>query len=158
MKSLLMITCCLVLFGCDQVQNTKAFDQKSNEAAFVSALEKHLQAVSTKDLETLKSTMAPNGQMKLMVPASELIDSVSGFMEYHEAWFKHPNWTFETKIVEKEVVGDLGIAIVESMYREPERDGKPYFNKMNISYLLKKMDSQWYVIHDHASSIEKSTD
>ena len=41
---------------------------------------------------------------------------------------------------------------------EPERDGKPYFNRMHISYTLEKQNGQWYVIKDHASSVEKSTD
>ena len=53
---------------------------------------------------------------------------------------------------------DLGMAVVEVIYREPNRNGKPYFNRMIVSYDLQKVAGQWYVIKDHASSVEKSTD
>jgi len=38
------------------------------------------------------------------------------------------------------------------------RDGVPYFNRMIVSYDLENLDGAWYVIKDHASSVEKSTD
>jgi len=50
------------------------------------------------------------------------------------------------------------MAITEIVYREPERNGEPYFNRMIVSYVLEKIDGHWCIIKDHASSVEKSTD
>ena len=136
----------------------KVNTEAENITAFTATMEKHLAAISTKNLDSLASTMSPEGDMQLMLGGMETIVSVDSFMSFHETWFREPNWTFDTEILNIEVGERVGMAIVESMYREPERDGKPYFNRMTISYVLRKINNKWYVIKDHATSVEKSTD
>lgn len=130
----------------------------ANEEAFNNTLNKHLNAVVNRDLEALKSTLSPEGKMQLILPSMEIVENVDGFMAYHEEWFKDSTWTFETKVLNTEVGPQYGFAIVEIVYREPDRDGGPYFNRMIVSYDLENLDGAWYVIKDHASSVEKSTD
>ena len=88
----------------------------------------------------------------------EIIDTSEGFLEHQKEWFTDPNWTFKTKILNSTMGAKMAMVIVEALYEETERDGEPYFNRMIISYDLQKADGQWYVIKDHASSVEKSTD
>ncbi len=121
-------------------------------------MQKHLDAVTNKDLVALKSTLSPDGQMQLILPGQEIIYSVAGFMDFHRTWFAQPNWTFETQVLNIEAGSHLAMAVVQIIYREPDRDGQPYFNRMVVSYDLKKIQGQWYVIKDQASSVEKSTD
>lgn len=136
-----------------------AIDNSVNETEFVKLLTKHLKSVSDKDLATLKTTLPPNGIMQLILPKTEIKTTVQEFIDYHEEWFAlDNNWTFETKILNYKVSGNIGFAITEVLYKEPLRDGKPYFNRMTVSYDLEKINNEWYVIKDHASSIEKSTD
>ncbi len=139
-------------------KESKEMDNAHNEKTFHATLERHLNAVSNRDLDVLKSTMHPKGKMQLILPATEIMNGVDAFMNYHEEWFAMPNWTFETKILNIEVGESHGIGITEVVYKEPERDGKPYFNRMTVSYALEKYEGSWYIIKDHASSIEKSTD
>ena len=129
-----------------------------NELAFTKTLQKHLDAVTNRDLKSLESTLPYNGTIFLILPGTEITTTVTEFMDYHKAWFAVPDWTFETKILEIEVGDTMGMAITEIIYREPDRDGAPYFNRMIVSYDLQKVDGSWYIIKDHASSIEKSTD
>lgn len=96
--------------------------------------------------------------MELILPGTEIISTVDSFLTFHEKWFQEANWTFETKILQTDIGQEIGTAIVESMYREPDRNGQPYFNRMHISYVLKRIDNRWYLVQDHASSVEKSTD
>lgn len=145
------------------VSETDTFENKEkryaeNEARFTERLEAHLEAVRNRDLESLKKTLSPKGNMLLILPKMEMTTTVADFLENQAAWFKEPNWTFETKIVATEVGVKMGMAVVEAIYREPNVKGKPYFNRMNISYDLKKYNGQWYVIKDQMCSIEKSTD
>ena len=132
--------------------------QSENKAAFDTALTTHLAAVSAKDLVALEKTLSPSGNMMLVLPQSEILTKSSQFLDFHKEWFKGEDWTFETKIISSDVSEDMGFALVESMYRETERDGKPYYNKMAITYTQKKIDGKWYVVKDHACSLEKSTD
>lgn len=129
-----------------------------DKEGFVETLQKHLDAVSNKDLASLKSTMSPENKMQLILPGAEPLHTADSFLQFHADWFQDTSWTFETKILSTEVGPKYGIAITEIVYREPERDGQPYFNRMIVSYGLEKIDAQWYIIKDHASSIEKSTD
>lgn len=133
-------------------------NQTSNKEMALEVMQKHLNAVSNRDLETLESTLSPEGNMQLILPGIEIIEKTTGFMEYHIEWFKANNWTIESKILNSEVGKTVAMVIVESIYKEPERDGKPYFNRMTISYDLKKIKGKWYIIKDHMASIQKSTD
>ena len=131
-------------------------DPAQNKVQFIETMQKHLDAVSNKDLEVLKSTMSPDGKMQLILPNSEIIHSADSFMDFHKEWFQDTTWTFETEILNTEIGEKYGMAITEIVYHEPERNGKPYFNRMTVSYVLEKINGQWYIIKDHASTIEKT--
>ena len=121
-------------------------------------MEQHLQAVSLKDLESLAETLDPDGQMQLILPQAEIRNGTAAFLAFHRDWFATPDWTFETRILNHELGRDLAMVVVEIIYREPERDGQPYFNRMIVSYDLMHKNGRWYVIKDHASSVRKSND
>ncbi|UOB18629.1 YybH family protein [Abyssalbus ytuae] len=147
------------LISCKGKQgNTTEDNFTQNKESFMATMQKHLDAVSNRDLIALKSTMAPNGKMQLILPKTEIIQGVEEFMEYHRVWFKDSLWTFETNILNTEIGHKFGMVITEIIYREPERNGQPYFNRMIVSYDLEKINGKWYIIKDHASSIEKSTE
>lgn len=154
----LSFICSLISCKENNVSNDNKYQIEQNEINFIETMQTHLNSVSNRDLSTLKSTMHPSGKMQLILPGTEIINGVDGFMEYHKNWFDEINWTFETKILNTGIGDRFGMAITEVVYREPERNGKPYFNRMIVSYDLEKVNGNWYIIKDHASSIEKSTD
>lgn len=122
------------------------------------AIQTHIDAITNKDLAALKSTLSPNGKMMLMLPRTDLLTSTENYIELHSKWLSNPNWSYEAKILSTEVGPKLGFAVAQVTYREPERDGEPYFNRMLISYTLEKFENKWYIISHHTSSSEKSTD
>ncbi|WP_452224391.1 YybH family protein [Lacinutrix chionoecetis] len=166
MKHTMLLCMALLILGCQnstEKKDTNDFtveaNMQTNEADFTAVLKKHLDAVTNKDLETLESTLSPNGNMQLILPKTEITTTAEAFMDYHREWFAAPiEWTFETKVLNTNIGERLGMAVVEIVYREPLRDGKPYSNRMIVSYDLEKIDGKWYFIKDHASSVEKSTD
>lgn len=139
----------------DEQQNKEAVRQ-TDVRAFHATLERHLNAVSQKDLQTLASTLSPQGDMYLILPNTPITTTAKDFLAMHEEWFQDTGWTFEPKILHTDVGQDLGIGVVEVMYREPNRNGKPYFNRMAVSYALRKMEGRWYVVKDQACSLEKT--
>lgn len=155
-----ILICLALVMGCTQpAAKTETeepkISQEALDASFTQTLQQHLNAVSNKDLEILKATLSPKGDMQLILPASEITNTTEAFLDMHEAWFQDSSWTFETKILHTDIGQEMGIAIVEVMYREPDRNGKPYFNKMAVSYALRNMAGNWYVVKDHACSLEK---
>jgi len=148
---LLLLALALLLASCTAPPDK---ERETTEARLV--LETHLRAIASKDLTTLKNTLSPSGEMELILPGQEISGDVDSFVEMHEAWFKEAGWSFDWQILKLEVGQELALATTEILYREPERNGKPYFNRMSVSYVLRKENGTWYVIKDHASSAEKS--
>lgn len=130
----------------------------SNEADFKATMQRHLDAVSGRDLPTLAATLSADGKMQLILPGTEIMQTTTEFLEYHREWFQDTTWSFETEILNVRVGDRIGMAVTEVVYREPERDGEPYFNRMIVSYTLEKQEGKWFVVKDHASSVEKSRD
>lgn len=133
-----------------------ASNENENVKLFTETLQTHLNAVSEKNIEKLITTLPPDSNFLFILPNSSPTRSSKDFIQFHEEWFKDTSWTFETKIVATNIEEKMGIALVEVLYKEPARNGKPYFNKMSVSYALKKINERWYVIKDHASSIDKT--
>ncbi len=139
--------------------NEAAAIHAANKKDMESLMKKHLDAVTNRDLATMESTLTPNKDMQLILPGSEIITSNEGFMDYHREWFAVDTaFNFKTEILNSEVNDNLGMAITQVIYSVPDRNGEPYFNRMIVSYDLEKIDGNWYLMKDHASSIEKSTD
>jgi hypothetical protein len=158
-KVLILIFILLISISCDKrtaSSQEKEVSIKQNEAAFIVVLKKHLKSVSDKDYAAMKSTMSPYGKMELIQPSSEIVYTVDGFMKFHQDWFNVPNWSVSTKILSTNIGEKIGVATTEFLYQEPERNGKPYFNRLIVSYTLEKINNKWYFIKDHASSIEKT--
>lgn len=131
---------------------------QANIEAFEKAVIAHMRAVSNRDLEALGATLHPSGDMQLVMPDQEVKHGAQAFLDFHKAWFQSDNWTIESKLIKSKVGCEMGTALTEQMYREPERDGKPYFNRITVTYVLEKVDDQWVVIRDHASWTERSND
>lgn len=102
--------------------NQNSISQTKSESIFMDQLSKHLNAITNKDLEALRSTMSPKGDMQLILHNQEIMYTVDSFMKFHEDWFKIPNWTFDTKVLHTKIGQDIGIAITEMMYKEPEKE------------------------------------
>lgn len=142
------------------VDNTPVITQADLKASFDKAMRVHLDAVEQKDIATMQKTMAPNDELFFLQPGRELSKTSTSFMDFHKGWFEGTMapWSISFKIIETRVGSTMGVAVVECLYEEPDRDGKPYFNRLHVSYAQQLIDGQWYVTLDQATSIEKSTD
>ena len=81
--AILAVALCFLVFiaGCSHFHKSdQALLKNAEHNSFVATLKKHLDAVSQKDLLALQSTLPLNGQMQLILPQTEIINSVDGFM------------------------------------------------------------------------------
>ena len=132
--------------------------KRENSKLFHATLRKHTAAVAARDIETLETMMSPDGVMHLMRPNTPVVYTTEKYLKYHRSWFQDTSWNLKSTITDSEVGDNMGMAITELMYEVPDRNGKPYWNQMTVSYVLKKVDDAWYVISDHSTSVKKSTD
>ena len=127
-----------------------------DKKAFHQTLRNHIQAISDKNLGELQKNLSPDGMMYMIRPNTPVIHSTDNYVEFHQSWFQYDNWMLKGAITDSHVGTDSGIAVAEIRYDIPNRDGKSYWNEMTISYGLKKVDGQWYIIKDHSSSVRKA--
>ncbi|MBR9922240.1 MAG: hypothetical protein GYB31_15485 [Bacteroidetes bacterium] len=153
---LLTVFCCLII-ACQPIEPPGLPPLPDDTTEADSLLEVHLKSVREKDLETLTQTLPPaDYPMQLILPDGTRMETAGAFLDMHREWFKDTTWTMETKVLFSDRKGDYTISVVESVYREPDRNGNPYFHKMYITYALKQFDENWLVVMDHASTQEKS--
>jgi len=131
-------------------------DMAEVESEFKAVLNKHLDAVSSKNLSDLSATLSPDGDTRLVLVEDEVRTTNAEFMAFHEDWFQDSTWTFETEIKDIQVTEKMGLALVEAIYSEPRKNGIPYTNRLAVSYVLENKNGNWYVIHDQSCSIEKT--
>lgn len=130
--------------------------KKADHKLFHATLRNHLNATFNKDIETLESLMSPDGIMYMMRPGTQVIHSTEAYINYHRNWFQDQQWKLSGSITDSHVGTDVGTAIVDMRYEVPNVNGKAYWNELVISYVMKKVDNNWYVISDHSSSVRKS--
>lgn len=157
-KVLMVLISVSVLYSCSNNSGDQ-FNPINSKSQIKSTLQTLLSSIENKNLDSLKSVMPPSGKFELILTGTPITYTVAEFVDFHEGWFKDKSWTMETKILNIEPGKYIGTATTEAIYREPDRDGKPYFNHTIVSYVLEKgADNNWYVIKDHASTLKKSTD
>ena len=100
----------------------------------------------------LLSTIPDSGEFRMILPDGKTSNNVKDFIDMHKEWFKQTRWTYESKIIAGSNGPQMGYVVVNAMYREEERNGKSYFHNMFISYNLKLINGNWYVISDHSST------
>ncbi|MCB0705537.1 MAG: hypothetical protein KDC34_09525 [Saprospiraceae bacterium] len=147
----------LLTIGCQPIEPPTPPPAPTDTEAFTAALENHLATVRNKDYESLVNTLPEREYpMQLILPDGTRMQTVGEFLDMHQEWFQDSSWTMDTQILFADRQGDYGMAVVEAMYREADRGGKPYFHKMYITYALKEFEDKWLVVMDHASTVEKS--
>lgn len=137
---------------------TTAEVTKANHKAFHSTLKAHINAISKRDIQTLTNLMHPSGTMHMMRHNTPVIYSTDRYIKYHNLWFEDNTWKLTAQITDSNVGQKLGWALVDVTYRNEKPNTKFYTNKMLITYVMEKVDDQWYVISDHATSVEKTFD
>ncbi len=155
-KSTLTLFVIFILPGC-QSKLEQSKEIETNLIQINKTLETLLDAIERKDINALKSAMSPSEKMEFIVPSTPVTYSVESFVNFHDEWFKDTTWTIETNILNVKPGLTIATATTEAIYREAERNGRPYMNHMIVSYVLEKnQDNTWSIIKDHASSLKRT--
>lgn len=157
MKYFLKLLTIILLFS--SCINATEYSEEKNTEEFREALQKHLNAITNKDIEVVKSTLPnPDEKMYLILPDGTRMNTAKEFIDMHAEWFKDTisKWKLTFNIKNVHTNKEMGFAIVDALLKEPNRNGKPYFHKMHVSYVLEKKDNKWLLVKDHASTLEKS--
>ncbi len=155
---LLLVSCQNDSSPTQTTSNTSAETKKANHKAFHSTLKSHINAISKRDVNTLATLMHPSGTMHMLRHNTPVVYSTDRYIKYHTSWFEDDSWKLTAQITDSNVGEKLGWALVDVTYRNEKPNTKFYTNKMLITYVMEKVNGKWYVISDHATSVEKTFD
>ncbi|HBP01428.1 MAG: hypothetical protein UY41_C0009G0015 [Candidatus Moranbacteria bacterium GW2011_GWE1_49_15] len=118
---------------------------------FDSALQKHFDAITNRDLNAFKSHLTQNETLYTIVQNGHAFTTPEETIAIHKEWFKDPNWIWEGSVVHKVVGEDIAMALVKYDYRAKAED-KPFSTW--LTYVFQLEDNEWRIIHDHNTALD----
>jgi len=129
---------------------------KQNERDFIEALREHIASVEAKDFRRMIKTIPSDGDLTLVLPDGKKFTTAEEFRELHEPWFNQPEWSIKFQVLFTDVASEYGIAVCEATHRKPGENDVELVHKMHVTYAFKKIDDNWNMVMDHASTLEKT--
>ena len=121
---------------------------------FKQVLEKHLTALSSKNLSDFIETISKTN-ITLIMPNGKLITTYKEFVELHDAWFSDDDWSIEYEIINTVEKTDLCTALLKVNYKDvDEKDEIVYLNYF-LYLMFEYIDETWYLIHDQNTIFTK---
>lgn len=118
---------------------------------FDTALHKHFEAISNRDIEAFKSHLTQSGTLYTIVQNGHAFTTPSESVGIHEQWFKDPNWVWEGSVVHKVVGEDVAMVLVKYQYRAKPED-TPVASW--LTYVFQLQQGQWRIVHDQNTALD----
>lgn len=115
---------------------------------FVQTLQKHLDAVANRDLDALLATVSQKPGLTLVMPNGKIIAGFVAYRDFHQTWFADPDWTFSPKVESTLLTPELCHAAIAVEYKDLDREGNPYEQKLYLSLLFRLEQGHWLLVHD----------
>jgi ketosteroid isomerase-like protein len=122
---------------------------------FRDTLEKHLRAVTHRDLAALAETL-PEGPIVIISSDGRLVRSAAEFLEMHRGWFASSTWSLGFEEVSVTETADLGVAVLRLDYRD-EPAGRPPLREVSyLTLVFARQDGRWVMIQDQNTPVRSS--
>lgn len=118
---------------------------------FDEALQRHLDAISNRDIEAFKAVMPKGDTLYTIVQNGHAFKTPAEIVAIHEDWFKDPNWIWEGSVVHKVVGEDMAMALIQYNYRAKATD-QPVATW--LIYVFQIQDGAWRIVHDQNTALD----
>lgn len=118
---------------------------------FDSALQKHFEAISNRDIEAFKSHLTKEDTLYTIVQNGHAFTTPAESIEIHRQWFEDKDWVWEGTVVHKVVGEDVAMALVKYQYRAKAED-TPILTWLTCVFQLQ--EGQWRIVHDQNTALD----
>lgn len=122
--------------------------------SFKQVLEKHLMALSSKNLTDFLKTVSKTNII-LILPNGKLITTYQEFVELHDAWFSDDDWSIEYEVINTVEKPDLCTALLEVNYKDVDENDEIVYLNYFLNLIFERMDDSWFLIHDQNTIFTK---
>jgi len=121
------------------------------------AVETHLQAVRTRNLEALLPTITGGSDLQMIAPSGVQCTTRAQYVDFHRQWFaSHDNGQFDPEIVHLVESPRLGHALIKLRYRATSPTGavQDVVSWLALTFALE--DGAWRLVFDQSTLIQPS--
>ncbi|GIF22568.1 uncharacterized protein (TIGR02246 family) [Actinoplanes tereljensis] len=117
-----------------------------NQETFGAAVERHLAAVTGRDLDGYLATV--HEDVSLVQLNGRIIAGRAAVGEFHKDWFEDPDWSWRLTPLHSNATGETGVALFAVDYHDLDQDGKPYSLRYLLGLTFARLDAGWLLVHD----------
>jgi hypothetical protein len=121
------------------------------------AVETHLQAVRTRNLEALLPTLTGGGDLRVIAPSGVQSTTKAQYVDFHRQWFaSNDNGQFDPQIVHLLESPRLGHALIKLRYRATAPTGavRDTLSWLSLTFALE--EGSWRLVFDQSTLIQPS--
>lgn len=124
--------------------------------AFRRSLERHMAAVSGRDLATLETTLTRTEALTLIFPDGSTLDTRAAFVDFHRTWFADRKWTWRGEILRTIETPSLATALVRYAYDPDGAAGEQPARESWLALTFAEEAGAWRLVLDQNTRIEPS--
>ena len=118
---------------------------------FRPALDAHLTAVTSRNLESFEATITSGNELYVIFPNGKALTTTSKVVDFHRDWFLDDNWVMEPEVVKIIEGEDMATAVLKYRYRDSPLENA----RMSWLVLVFRLEgSEWRLVHDQNTRIE----
>ncbi len=111
------------------------------QSSFETALNEHLAAISSRDIERFAKTLHPD--VRLVGPTGSIVHGYDDAVAAHHGWFAEGGWTFEPSVLWSGERDDAAWALTSVRYTVPNK-----LDRFLLFLLFVRTDDTWKLIYD----------
>ncbi|MFS8638456.1 MAG: nuclear transport factor 2 family protein [Gemmatimonadota bacterium] len=146
----LVLAASLALGACAAGQRAEDGDALSRE--FEATLNRHLDAIRTRDLAGIEATITSGPELVLIFPNGHRTTTRDEYMDFHRNWFASDTWTMHIEVLDVEVGRDFAIAMTRTLY-EDVADGERVQSRSWLTLTFRREGDRWALYHDQNTRI-----
>lgn len=129
-------------------------DRQAAVPSFRAALDAHLAAVSSRNLEALVPTLTRRPDLTLLLPDGKKLDTRQQFIELHREWFAtQDEGRWEGEVVRVIETAELAHALVRYRYSSRQETGQRRISESWLTLTFALEDGAWRLVFDQNTPI-----
>jgi hypothetical protein len=127
------------------------------EAEFRRVFVEFLEAVKCRDGAKVMSFVRQDRLMTHVLPGPKILTDLDSYSESQRHWHDGKTGSWIYKIHALEVSSEMCFASVFADYKNvDQKTNVPFCLELYISYLFRKVDEQWFMVHSQNSVLKES--
>ena len=118
---------------------------------FDAALQRHLDAITSRDLDELTATLTAGDDLNVIFPNGAVLENTDAVVAFHREWFADDQWRMDPVVVKTIEGADTATALVKYDYRDAP-DGAPRSSWLALVFKIE--GGEWRLVHDQNTRID----